>query len=240
MDVDFTGGAELARVFERGTGSFLPEHAVDAGLDLMIALSVLAVPGCAEAGFLLFDDDGRRVCRAGSGARAATIGAAQEELDEGPSIDAGARREVVRSDDVQSDPRWSRLSGAAAELGLHASISAPVVAGEDVLGTLDLYGERAEGFDERTAQIVHVVAAQAALLVATAGAYRRAGRFGPDVRASLRSRDVLNQAKGIVMARERTSEQGAFAYLVGLTERDGRTLEHVARRLVAATARGSR
>ena len=31
MDIDITTDGELARVFERGTGSFLPERAVDAG-----------------------------------------------------------------------------------------------------------------------------------------------------------------------------------------------------------------
>lgn len=240
MDIDITTDGELARVFERGTGSFLPERAVDAGLELMVALSVLAIPECAEAGFLLFDDDGHRVCRACSGPRAATIGATQDALDEGPSIDAGTRREVVRSDDLTSDPRWRRLAAVAQDVDLRASLAVPVVAGEDVLGTFDLYADSPRAFEERTDQLVHLVAAQAALLVATATAYRRAGRLGPDARTALRNRDVLNQAKGIVMAREHTSEEGAFAYLVGLTERDGRTLEHVAGRLVAATARGTR
>ncbi len=240
MDIDITGHGELARVFERGTGSFLPAQAVDAGLELMVAVSVLSIAGCTEAGFLLFDDDGRRVCRACSSPRAGEIGALQEDLDEGPSIDAGTRREIVRSDDLASDRRWGRLAAALEGGSPRASLTVPVVAGEALLGTFDLYADSPGVFEERTEQIVQVVAAQAALLVATATAYRRAGRLGPDARTALRARDVLNQAKGIVMARERTSEQAAFAYLVGLTERDGRPLEHVAGRLVAATTRGSR
>ena len=169
MDIDITTDGELARVFERGTGSFLPERAVDAGLELMVALSVLAIPECAEAGFLLFDDDGHRVCRACSGPRAATIGATQDALDEGPPIDAGTRREVVRSDDLTSDPRWRRLAAVAQDVDLRASLAVPVVAGEDVLGTFDLYADSPRAFEERTDQLVHLVAAQAALATPTPG-----------------------------------------------------------------------
>lgn len=77
-----------------------------------------------------------------------------------------------------------------------------------------------------------MLAAQAAILLANVQSYEKAQRVSDQLREALRSRDVIGQAKGVLMERERVDEQRAFAMLVATSRNSNRKLRDVARDVV--------
>lgn len=81
---------------------------------------------------------------------------------------------------------------------------------------------------------------QAAVLLANVQAYEKAGRVSEQLREALLSRDTISTAKGILMLRDRLSEDEAFRALLSTASREGKTLHDVAQGLIAAVQRRNR
>jgi AmiR/NasT family two-component response regulator len=81
-------------------------------------------------------------------------------------------------------------------------------------------------------------AVQAAVLLAGVRTVQDARRLTDELRQALRNRDMVAMAKGVLMASEQVREDAAFALLVGLAQREHRSLQEVASSVVASSARG--
>lgn len=237
MAIDVPVGEELAFVFARMSGVLLSEETVSSALGLITSLAGDTVPGACGAGVTLVQDDGRRLTVAGTDPVVEQADALQYALDEGPCLAAWADRSVYRIEEMSTEQRWPRWAAAAHGLGLNAALSAPLVAGDHALGAIKVYGRDRDAFGDREERILSQFGAQAALLVANKLAHDRAGRLSEELRALLRSRDTINQAKGLIMQRDATTEEAAFAHLVSLATRDHRSVQDVAARLLQVASR---
>lgn len=161
----------------------------------------------------------------------------QYELDEGPCITAWQTRRIVRIDDMATETRFPRWTEAVASLRLRASLSAPMVAGDDALGAIKLYAETAGSYSEHDEQVLALFARQAAILLANVQAYENAQRLTDQLHEALAARDTIGQAKGIIMAQQGVNEEVAFAALVRLSQQSHHKLRDVARQLIETTAR---
>jgi len=94
----------------------------------------------------------------------------------------------------------------------------------DELGALNLVSTEAEAFGEESERIALLFAAHAA--VAMAGA-----RKEEDLTAAVSTRDLIGQAKGILMERHRLTADQAFALLVRASQRTNTKLTDIARNL---------
>ncbi|MFS0700657.1 GAF and ANTAR domain-containing protein [Cellulomonas sp. 179-A 4D5 NHS] len=240
MAPDVPAGDQLMTVFARMGGLLLSEDTVGTTLDLLTSVATHAVPGAAGAGVTLSGPSGGRRSVAASADLVLTVDALQYELDEGPCLTAWADRTVVRAQDLDADARWPRWTPAARAAGVHAVLSVPLVGGNAAVGALKVYGVAPDAFTAGDEQVLALLAAQAAVLVTSAQSYRRAGRLGDDLRATLRRRDLVNQAKGVIMGRDGTTEEAAFAHLLALAHRDGVSVHDAASRLVAGAHRRTR
>lgn len=83
----------------------------------------------------------------------------------GPRLDAYQRRVVNRIDSTDTDRRWPEFCDHATAIGVHSSISFPLVFAGGDLGTLSLYSETEAGFDDRTERTGEVFAALASAIV---------------------------------------------------------------------------
>ncbi len=230
---------ELAGVFARMSGLLLTEETVETALGLVSSLAQETVPGSSGAGVSIID--GRRRTSSGStDARVREADALQYELDEGPCLAAALNRELVRIDDLAADRRWPRWASAALPLGLHAAMSAPLVAGNASLGAIKVYAERAGTFDARSEQLLSLFSAQAAVLVANVQSHERAKRLSAGMRAAIRDRDAVNMAKGMLMARSNLDEEAALAVLLRRAEQDGTTVAAAALAVVSSNGRRGR
>jgi len=230
---------ELSGVFARMSGLLLSQETVETSLGLLCALAQDTVPGATGAGVSIMDERGRR----SSGCtddRVRLADRLQYELEEGPCISAAVGRELVRMDDLASDPRWPRWAAAAARLGLRAAMSAPVVAGDLSLGALKVYADEPGTFDQAAEQRLHLFAAQAAIFVSNLQTQQRAERLSEAMRQTIRSRDAISMAKGLLMGRNAVDEETAFRILLSRAEQDGTTVPRAAQALIESAVRRGR
>jgi hypothetical protein len=142
----------------------------------------------------------------------------QYEHDEGPcvrALEAGGLG-IARSDDLAHDDTWTRFGPAAAELGAGSVFSVglfPVGDKRPLRGALNLYSLAPGGFDvvdrEATVLLAAHVSTALAYITVTEAAQLRETQF----QSALDSRDVIGQAKGILMERRGLPADEAFDVL---------------------------
>jgi GAF domain-containing protein len=231
---------ELATVFARMAGLLLTRETAETVLGLVTALALETIAGADGAGVTLLDERGRRTTSAATDPLVERADLLQYEYDEGPCLAAAAGRQVVRVDDLRADRRWPRWSGTAAEMGLRATLSAPMVAGDRSLGAVKVYAREPAAFDAHAEQVLPLFAAQAAVLVANVQSRERAERLTDGLRQAVRSRDVVSMAKGVLMARHGIDEDAAFAMLLGSARQDAAELRATAGAIVDSAVRRRR
>jgi GAF domain-containing protein len=226
---------ELAAAFVRMSGLLLTEETAHSALSIVVSLVRETVPGCIGVGVTVLDDQGRRTTAAASGPLPERADSIQYALNEGPCLRCCADRILVRVDDLLDDDRWPRWAEAVRPLGVRSSLSAPLVAGGTALGAITVYGEVPGAFGEREEYLLTMFATQAAILLAHVSSHVDARQLGASLSDALRGREVIAVAKGILMARDATDEDTAFATLIALSRRDSRKLRDVASMLLRTT-----
>lgn len=124
------------------------------------------------------------------------------------------------------------FSDRARQHGVLSSLSTPLVANDRPIGALNFYGLEECAFSEDDEQLGAGFATQAAIVVSNAQAYWGARENCLNLDEAMRSRAVIEQAKGIIMARSGLSPGCAFDILVRASQRENRKLRHIASELV--------
>jgi GAF domain-containing protein len=237
MDTQLPLADELAAVFARMSGLLLSTETVNTALELVAALAKETVTDTDGAGATLLGEHGDRVTAAATDPLVSRADGLQYELDEGPCLTAWEQRILVRADDLTREDRWPRWAPVAAAPGLRAVLSAPLVAGDDGLGALKVYSRHPGAYGDREEHLMTMFAAHAAVLLANVRSYEAARRVSDELRDSMRGRDVVNMAKGVLMAREATDERTAFLLLSGMAGEQGKRLREVAHDVAGTTVR---
>lgn len=228
---------QIAAVFARMTGLLLMAETVHTALELVTSLATETISPTAAAGITLTDSDGGRVTVAATDPVVVRADALQYQLGSGPCLSSWADHVIVRIDDLAVDERWPSWSHQVSELGLRSSLSAPLVAGPRSLGALKVYAAHPDAFGGREEHLASMFASQAAMLLANMRAGEDAERATARFTDSLRSRDVITLAKGIIMGREGVDERVAFHTLIHAAGRQAITLRQAAEQLARSTVR---
>ena len=216
---------ELAQMFAEVARALGAEDSVERTLTRICELGVQTIEGCDHAGVALVE--GRKITTtAASDEIPARVDAIQYETDEGPCLDAMREHEIFVVDELAAEARWPKFaSRAAQETGIASILSFRLFVDEDTLGSLNLYSTRNAAFrDDEPRELGAVFAAHAA--VALSSAQREA-----HLEEAVRSRDVIGQAKGILMARKHVTEEQAFAILRRASQRLNVKLREIAERV---------
>jgi GAF domain-containing protein len=209
---------EVARALDTGS--------VFETLQLIVDLAVETVPGCEHAGISLVH---ARVIStpATTDAVALRLDALQTEVGEGPCLNAIIDERTYRSDDLGAEDRWPAFSPrAVAETGVLSMLGIRLFARARTLGALNLLSTRRHAFDDESLAV-------AALFAALAAVALNAAQTEESLKLALSSRDVIGQAKGILMERHKISDETAFQRLVAGSQRLNVRLRSVAEDLVA-------
>lgn len=119
-------------------------------------------------------------------------------------------------------------------------LSAPLLVGEESIGAMKVYCERPMNYGPHDEQVLRLLAAQAAILLANTQSLHAARRLSRQLTDALTSRDAIAQATGVLLAQGAGSPQEAFATLAATARQSDRPVEDVARALLTAvTARHS-
>lgn len=231
---------ELTLVFARMSGVLLSEETVASSLTLVTSLALETLPGTAGAGITLVDENGLRTSAAATDEHVEHADRLQYELDEGPCLTAWAQRQTMRIDDVADEPRWPRWCAAISQNQVRSALSAPLVAGDHALGAMKVYAAAPAAYGPREEHLLDLIASQASVLIANMQSHEKTQQLSEGLRAALRSRDLIGQAKGIIMERNGVGEEAAFAILAASSQRQNRKLTEVARALVDTATRRRR
>jgi GAF domain-containing protein len=185
------------------------------------------VPHAAEASVSLVT--GRRTIesRAASSDLPRRVDALQSETGQGPCLDASYEKRVVSVPDLSTDKRWPDFSRQAFELGARSMLSFQLFVNGDHLGALNLFGNDVGVFDAESERIGALVAAHAA--VAVAGSQQVS-----QLTLALDTRDLIGQAKGILMERYKITAQQAFLLLSRASSELNIKLREVAEQLTVS------
>jgi GAF domain-containing protein len=223
------------RTLEELTGLLLEESSLLGLLEQVLELTSEAVDSCAAVSVTVVDERGRYVTAAASGPDAREVDATQYELDEGPCIDSLHTGRVHHLADLQTEQRWPGFCERARQLGYRTVLAVPLTAGRDTIGALNVFAAGPNGLSEDDIALAGRIAAPAATTLANARAYGSVSRLATQLQEALESRALIEQAKGIVMARERCSADQAFELLRQASQTGNRKLRDVAASVVAHT-----
>jgi len=208
-------------------------------LTRVATFAVHAIPGADGAGLTLIEP-GRSDTIAKSAAFVEQVDGIQYRINEGPCITAAATGETVRSGSLGGDPRWPRFGPRVARLGVHSVLSLPLLAGDGVVGAMNVYAHGRDAFDDRAAQIGELFAVPAAIAVQNAQILAQTQRLTANLRQALVNRAVIDQAIGIIISRTGSTTEEAFDRLRKLSQSEHIKVSVVAAQIVEAAARRAR
>jgi GAF domain-containing protein len=226
---------ELAAVFARANDLLLTEETVSRALELIAAAARAAIPGAVGAGVTLVDTEGRKRTAAASDPVVEAADDWQYILEEGPCLQAWASGEPVLVKDVLTDTRWPAWSEAADKLGVGSSVSAPLRAGDSVLGAVKVYARDAGRFDPSTVALMELFAAQATIFIVNVQARESAQSLSEMLQEALAGREIIAAARGVLMARHGVDEASAMQLLLTESRRNRKPVRDISAEVVSST-----
>ncbi|WP_235927938.1 GAF and ANTAR domain-containing protein [Goekera deserti] len=211
-------------------GLSLVDRHLDDVLTEITAVARDGLPG-AEATSITLIRRGRAFTAAFAGELALSADELQYERGFGPCMDAGRAGLTLVVDDMRTEERWPDYARRVTDLGVLSSLSVPLPFQGETVGALNNYATRPEAFGEEARVLGEQVAAAVAVAVANADAVARAGDAAENMQAAMRSRAVIEQAKGILMERHRLTADAAFTVLTRASQRSNTKLRDVAEEL---------
>ena len=223
-----TGTADLNQLAEDFGGlarSLEAQDDPDVMLAEIVAAAVAMVPGVDEGSISVVTGRRNIGSQAPTGDLPMQVDALQEETQQGPCLDAAYDHLTVRVADMASETRWPEFARRASQAGAASMLSIQLYVEGDNLGALNLYGRTPNAFDDESEQVGLLFASHAA--VAYAGVRKEA-----QLAKAIDSRDLIGQAKGILMERYNISGERAFLVLTRLSQNSNRKLHDIAAELV--------
>lgn len=168
------------------------------------------------------------------------IDGAQMAAEEGPGPTAWATRHAVSVDDLRRNDRWPRLALRAASLPPVGVVSVPLLAADEAEGVLNAYRPTGLSTTSDFALTTHLLGSAVAAMLNQSRLRRDAERRESHARLALRSRPVIDMAKGMIMAYRGCGADEAFRLLVRASQESNVKLKDVAAQLVADVSSGKR
>jgi GAF domain-containing protein len=224
---------QLSDTLSQLSDLLLDEQDLDAILDLVVSRAPGAI-GPADAASITLLKTGSFETRHATSEEAREADAVQYASGNGPCIAAtqeGERHNVALR---ETAPRWPEFAAAAIDRGFRGVLSTPLGVRDRKLGALNLYSRTTDVFPPAAVEAAQLLAHQASVVLANAIAYAAASVLKDQLREALASRDVIGQAKGILMAREACTPDEAFDILRKGSQRTNHKLRDVAQHLVEA------
>jgi PAS domain-containing protein len=152
------------------------------------------------------------------------IDALQMQAGHGPCQRAWERGEIVVCNNLTTDPRWPELA---------------VPVGGDPLGVINAYATEIDAFTDFDSHTGELLGSAVAAVIDQVNEHDRLTQLSGQLEDALSSRAVIDQAKGIIMARYGCNPDEAFQRLVKASRNKNIKLRELARILVERTQRSS-
>ena len=190
--------------------------------------SVSAMPGALHGGITIASRHGKVRTASATGRYPELLDEIQQRHDQGPCLSAAWEHHIIRINDMALENRWpAYCRDAIEETPIRSVMSFQLFADIHDMGALSFYAEEPNAFDDESAELGLIFATHIALAWNMS---RRDEQF----RSALASRDIIGQAKGMIMERFKIDAVPAFELLKRLSQNSNTPLVVVARQLVEA------
>jgi GAF domain-containing protein len=224
---------DLIEVFTVLSRTLAEDESVHDTLGSILTLALRLVPGCTAASVTVLDEQGKPGTIAASDDETRELDRRQYLLQDGPCLDAARRQKVNRWSLSEAEQQWPDFTSLAKELGLRSYLAAGLGLGDQRLGALNLSSSHPDGFSQLDEGLVSLFIAPAAAAIVTMSRYSQARDLADQLNQALRSRAVIDQALGIIMAESNVDAERAFAVLSRASNNRRMKLRELAAEIVA-------
>jgi GAF domain-containing protein len=142
----------------------------------------------------------------------------QYQSGDGPALHALRHSRSVSVHDTATASSWPRFCRQAASLGIRSCYAVPLIHDREPVGALVLYARRPGAFGPRETGRAEKFARHAAGALALSLRMASCADQNDQLRSSIVSRAVIDQALGVIMATERCPQDKAFALLQSVSQ----------------------
>lgn len=157
---------------------------------------------------------------------------AQYDSGKGPCVDAMKTGEVKYFDGNEVPPQWRHFAEAAADADVYSVVSFPLKLNDEVMGALNFYSREREALRPGQREEALLFSSHAAVTIANAKALVDADAKLNQLEDALRTRTIIGQATGLLMAQDGLSSEEAFQKLVKVSQNANLKLREIAQRYV--------
>ena len=199
-------------------------------------LAQQALPGSPEVSMTLLERDRARTA-AFTGALAVHLDERQYGRGFGPCLDAAVSGQTIKLTMADADGLYPDFREIAQRQGITHTMSVGLPVASRTVGALNVYSSTGRMFGARAERAAVTFASYAGIVLANIGLYHDAVELAAQLEVAVRSRAVIEQAKGVIMAENHCSGEDAFQLLVHLSQQKNLKIRDLAQLLVSRTFR---
>jgi GAF domain-containing protein len=218
----------------------LRQAAFDADVVAVMKRAVHAVHrvfGCTGAGIMFITESGHLSYVAASDEAGRRLEQAQADAGQGPCYDSYVYAREVASRDLRIDSRWPRLP-AHLPAQVRAVVGVPVMLGGSPVGTLNVYRDQPNDWDEPDIQALRAYSDLIAEVTGSALAAADHSALAGQLQYALDYRVVIERAVGYLMGARGLDAVTAFDVLRKRARDSRRRVADIATEILAAAGAG--
>lgn len=197
-----------------------------AGLHELIDRGVRHVPGCQYAGITLAEKSKAVTNVVATHRYPMALDAIQNQYGEGPCLEAAWQQHIMHIHDLNVDERWPRYQRhALAQTPIRSLLAYELFVDGPSMAAVNFYADPPRAFTDESVELGGVFATHIALAWSM---LRRQDQF----RSALATRDIIGQAKGVIMERFNLDAIEAFELLTRLSQQSNTRLADIAKGLI--------
>jgi hypothetical protein len=215
--------AELARIS-------IGEESLNSVFQRIVELAQRTIPRVAEASVTVIEND-RPGTVASTGSLALYLDRIQYRRGYGPCLEAAGDSQLSEITDTREERRWPEYARAAADSGTLSSLSVPLPV-QPLSAALNLYSAEPDAFGPAATTAAQTFASYGAVAASNMYVFATSRQLAENLDAAMRSRSVIEQAKGILMERHKITADEAFRILAASSMATNTKLRDLADALV--------
>jgi transcriptional regulator with GAF, ATPase, and Fis domain len=207
---------------------------LDAALRLVVALARVTVPG-ADGVSVCLSRHGSLTTVAASDATVTGMDRDQYATGEGPCVAAATEGHWFHVESLDDELRWPAFIPLARDRGINSILSTPLLTQTRPMGALNIYSLRARAFAKPELELSSMLASRASDLLVSAAMDVSMEDLSRQLQEALKGRDVIAQARGVLMERHGVAADAAYTMLRRSSRQSSTPLRRVAEDIMGST-----
>jgi transcriptional regulator with GAF, ATPase, and Fis domain len=212
--------------------ALLNTDSVEQFLHELAVLSAQAMDDAMSCGMSLRQKGRPQPVTASSDPLASAADEVQYQTGDGPCLHALRHARPVRINDTAVSQQWPKFCRQAEELGIRSCYALPLMVDGEPVGALILYARQPAAFDPDETGRADSFAQDASGALTLALRMASCTDLNEQLRSSMGSRAVIDQALGVIMATEHVAQDRALALLKSISQNSNVRLRDLAASIV--------